>query len=126
MKANRKRDTGPELRLRSALHKRGVRFRLGTVVIAGTLRVLPDLVFRRARLVVFVDGCWWHACPHHWKAPTKNTSYWLPKLARNVQRDRRVDAALTAEGWKVIRVWEHQVAGAARAVAAEIAVLVRE
>lgn len=72
------------------------------------MRVVPDVVIRRARLAVFVDGCFWHRCPEHANDPRANTSYWLPKLARNVDRDRRVDAALVANGWLVVRIWEHE------------------
>lgn len=70
--------------------------------------VRPDVVFSRARLAVFVDGCFWHCCPEHGNAPRANTSYWGPKLAKNVQRDRLVDAGLTAAGWGVLRAWEHE------------------
>lgn len=68
----------------------------------------PDVVFTRARLAVFVDGCFWHCCPEHGNAPKANTSYWQPKLARNVTRDRLVDAALVAAHWQVLRAWEHE------------------
>jgi DNA mismatch endonuclease (patch repair protein) len=108
MRANRKRDTRPELRLRSALHNRGLRFRLGVTIVAENVRVVPDVIFSRARLAVFVDGCWWHGCPEHANTPRSNTAYWVPKLARNVVRDRRVDAALLSAGWAVVRIWEHE------------------
>jgi DNA mismatch endonuclease, patch repair protein len=121
MRANRKRDTGPELALRSELHRRGLRYRLGLKVAAPGLRVLPDLVFPRQRVAVFVDGCWWHRCPEHGTMPRSNTAYWLPKLARNVERDLQVDAALTASGWSVVRVWEHSVREDVGAVASVIA-----
>lgn len=68
----------------------------------------PDIVFTRARVAVFVDGCFWHCCPVHGNAPEKNSTYWAPKLARNVQRDREYDLALEEAGWTVIRVWEHE------------------
>jgi DNA mismatch endonuclease (patch repair protein) len=113
MRANRKRDTGPELALRSALHRRGMRFRACLPVVAAGVRVVPDIVFPRRRIALFLDGCWWHRCPAHANAPKANTDYWGPKLARNVERDRLVDAALSREGWLVIRVWEHEDAAAA-------------
>ena len=124
MRANRKADTKPEIRLRSALHRRGLRFRLGVPIAAGSVRVVPDIVFRRARLAVFIDGCWWHRCPEHGVMPGSNTAYWLPKLDRNVERDRRVDAALSADGWVVVRVWEHDVSAAVDAVATGVLALV--
>lgn len=120
MQANRMADTRPELRLRSALHCRGLRYRLRTSVVAGDVRVVPDLVFRRARVAVFVDGCWWHCCPAHGVAPRSNAAYWLPKLERNVLRDRRVDAALGADGWTVVRVWEHEDPSQASATIAAV------
>ncbi|HYI62625.1 MAG TPA: very short patch repair endonuclease [Acidimicrobiales bacterium] len=106
-KANRRKDTKLEVRLRSALHRRGLRFRKDHLLRSGDLRVRPDIVFSRARVAVFADGCFWHGCPEHQHVPQRNQSYWVPKLQKNVERDRRVDAALTQQGWEVIRVWEH-------------------
>lgn len=109
MRANRKMGTKPETRLRSALHRRGLRFRKAVLVAAGDVKVRPDVVFTRARLAVFLDGCFWHACPEHGTSPTVNAGYWLPKLRRNFERDRLVDEALLAAGWAVVRVWEHEL-----------------
>jgi DNA mismatch endonuclease, patch repair protein len=108
MLANKRRDTKPELALRSALHARGLRFRKDYRLNLGTLRPRPDIVFTRSRVAVFVDGCFWHSCPEHrGTTPKTNSDYWEPKLARNVERDREYDDALRAAGWTVIRVWEH-------------------
>ena len=112
-KANRRTGTKAEVRLRSELHRRGLRFRKDHRVEVGDVRVRPDVVFTRWRIAVFVDGCFWHACPEHAHTPKANPGYWVPKLAANVARDRRVDAALDAAGWVVIRVWEHEAPGAA-------------
>jgi DNA mismatch endonuclease (patch repair protein) len=109
MRANRKRDTGPELALRSALHRRRFRYRTGMAITGGGVRVVPDVVFSRRRVAVFVDGCWWHRCPEHGGMPRSNLDYWLPKLDRNVERDRLVNSALAAGGWTVVRIWEHDV-----------------
>lgn len=109
MRANRKNDTGPERRLRSALHAAGLRFRKDVSLTAPDIRVRADVVFSRARVAVFVDGCFWHSCPEHATSPSRNQGYWLPKLARNVERDRAGDAALAAAGWEVVRVWEHEL-----------------
>jgi DNA mismatch endonuclease (patch repair protein) len=106
-KANRRTGTKPEVRLRSALHRRGHRFRKDHLLRAGAVRVRPDVVFTRKKVVVFVDGCFWHGCPKHQNVPTTNRDYWVPKLAANVERDRRVDAALSNDGWVVVRIWEH-------------------
>jgi DNA mismatch endonuclease (patch repair protein) len=70
----------------------------------------PDFVFRRERVAVFVDGCFWHGCPRHGRQPGSNSGYWMPKLARNKARDREVSAALRKAGWRVIRTWEHDLA----------------
>ena len=107
-KANKRVDSKCEVRLRSALHRMGLRFRKDLLVRAGGLRVRPDIVFTRARVAVFVDGCFWHGCPTHATTPKTNQGYWVPKLAANEARDRRVDEALTGEGWTVLRIWEHE------------------
>jgi DNA mismatch endonuclease (patch repair protein) len=109
MRANRKTGTKPEVRLRAALHRRGLRFRKNHLIVLAGTRVRPDAVFTRARLAVFVDGCFWHRCPDHSTNPQSNAAYWGSKLARNVDRDRCADTALAAEGWIVVRIWEHQV-----------------
>ncbi len=95
--------------LRSALHRRGLRFRKGYLVVAGDVRVRPDVVFTRRRVAAFLDGCFWHACAEHGTNPASNSDYWIPKLRRNVERDRLVEGALTAAGWTVVRVWEHEL-----------------
>lgn len=118
-RANPRTGTKPEIRLRSALHGRGMRFRKDLLVRAGDVRVHPDVVFTRWKLAVFVDGCFWHGCSAHQSIPKSNRDYWVPKLAANVERDRRVDKALAAAGWDVIRIWEHdEIDGAARHVQA--------
>jgi DNA mismatch endonuclease, patch repair protein len=110
MRGNRKVDTGPEVRLRSVMHRAGLRFRKARMVEVDGLRVRPDVIFSRQRVAIFVDGCFWHSCPEHGTSPRANTGYWLPKLHRNAERDHLVNAALTAGGWSVVRVWEHEVA----------------
>jgi DNA mismatch endonuclease (patch repair protein) len=107
MKANRKRDTRPEVRLRSALHANGLRFRCGLAVRTAHGVIRPDIVFTRQKVAVFVDGCFWHVCPQHGNLPTRNADYWERKLTSNVCRDRRTTAWLADEGWVVVRVWEH-------------------
>jgi DNA mismatch endonuclease (patch repair protein) len=113
MVANRGRDTKPELLLRRRVHAMGLRYRVGLTVRVAGVRVRPDLTFTRVRVAVFVDGCFWHRCPQHGCEPQTNVDYWVPKLEGNVVRDRRVDAALRAAGWTVVRVWEHEDVGAA-------------
>lgn len=99
-----RRDTGPELALRHELHRRGLRYRKDYKGIPGR----PDIAFTRARLAVFVDGCFWHRCPEHATQPKNNASWWSAKLEANVVRDRRQDQLLVDEGWTVVRVWEHE------------------
>jgi len=67
-----------------------------------------DVLFTRAKVAVFVDGCFWHGCPEHKTSPANNAAWWTTKLARNVERDRETDAHLDALGWRVLRVWEHE------------------
>ncbi len=120
-KGNRRADTKPEVRLRSDLHRRGLRFRKDLLVRAGDVKVRPDVVFTKARVAVFVDGCFWHGCPDHQVVPKSNQDYWVPKLRRNVERDRAADDALAGDGWAVVRVWEHEdVAIAGRRVEAVV------
>jgi DNA mismatch endonuclease (patch repair protein) len=109
MKGNRKTDTRPELALRSALHRSGLRFRKDhTVKVDGGRTIRVDVVFPRAKLAVFVDGCFWHRCPQHGTEPKSNTGYWGSKLDRNVERDRETDERLRRAGWEVLRIWEHE------------------
>jgi DNA mismatch endonuclease (patch repair protein) len=120
MRANRRVDTAPERALRSALHRRGLRFRKDLKMVLADGRVRPDIVFSRVRLAVFVDGCFWHRCPQHGRTPNANRNYWEPKLARNVRRDRSNDRALEAEGWTVLRFFEHVDAEAAAEIVEEL------
>ena len=69
----------------------------------------PDFVFRKARVAIFVDGCFWHGCPLHGRQPKANRSYWAPKLKKNRERDKEADVSLRAAGWRVLRIWEHEL-----------------
>lgn len=108
MLANRA-DSSVERAVRSELHRRGLRFRKHLAPVRG-LRCRPDVVFTRARVAVFVDGCFWHRCPEHGTSPKANSPYWKAKLDGNVARDRRNTQALEEAGWTVLRFWEHQPA----------------
>jgi DNA mismatch endonuclease (patch repair protein) len=112
MQGNRKRDTRPELALRSELHRRGLRYRVDTRP-EKTVPCRADIVFRRPKVAVFVDGCFWHGCPTHGTSPRTNAPYWKAKIARNVERDRLREADLSTAGWAVVRVWEHETAAEA-------------
>ena len=104
MSKMRRRDTGPELALRRALHRRGVRFRVHAANLPGR----PDIVLVRVRLAIFVDGCFWHGCADHGVTPRANRSFWTEKIRANQLRDRRNDAALIELGWSLMHVWEHE------------------
>lgn len=110
MRANRGRDTGPELMLRRELHARGRRFRLQRRLNLGGVSARPDLVFPRHRVAVFVDGCFWHGCPEHMTWPVRNADFWRAKIEGNMARGRGQDRALSDDGWLVVRVWEHEPA----------------
>ncbi|MEV0190120.1 very short patch repair endonuclease [Kitasatospora purpeofusca] len=111
MVGNRSRDTQPELALRRLVHAAGLRYRVAAKPLQG-MRRSADLVFRPTRVAVFIDGCFWHGCPEHFVPPKTNPDYWREKIGRNVQRDRDTDARLAAEGWLVLRFWEHESADA--------------
>lgn len=113
------RDTAPELALRREVHARGLRYLVDAAPLPW-LRRRADLVFTRARIAVFVDGCFWHSCPQHATSPKSNAQWWRHKLERTVQRDRETDRALELAGWVVVRVWEHETPeqAAGRVVAA--------
>ena len=99
-----RRDSTGEVRLRSELHRLGLRFRKHVRGLPGT----PDVVFTRARIAVFFDGCFWHCCPDHGVLPKSNRVWWKAKLDGNIARDRRNDEALVELGWLSVRVWEHE------------------
>lgn len=106
MRAVRRENTGPELAVRKAAHRLGLRFRLHRKDLPGT----PDLVFPKHRTCLFVHGCFWHRHPGCKKATTPKTrrEYWLPKFERNVARDREKEEALRRLGWRVVTIWECQ------------------
>ncbi len=97
-------NTTTEIRLRKALWAAGLRYRLRY-----KLPWKPDLVFVSARLVVFVDGCFWHGCPVHAKKPKTNERFWDTKLRENVERDQRANGQLRRMGWNVLRLWQHDI-----------------
>ncbi|MFF2494183.1 very short patch repair endonuclease [Agromyces sp. NPDC058064] len=107
MRANRSRDTGPELAIRRLLHSRGRRYRVNFKPIQG-LRRSADVVFTKQRVVVFIDGCFWHGCPVHYVAPKVNAAFWSAKIDANRARDADTTDRFLAEGWCVVRIWEHE------------------
>jgi len=107
MQSNRSRDTTPELAVRRRLHAAGLRFRVARRP-EPTLNRTADIVFTKQRVAVFIDGCYWHACPEHGTVARANASYWSEKLASNVARDADTTSRLQAAGWTVLRFWEHE------------------
>jgi DNA mismatch endonuclease, patch repair protein len=108
MRANPGRDTRPERALRSAAHALGLRYRVNIRPIADVPRT-ADLVFTKAKVAVFLDGCFWHGCVEHYRpAKGKTAEFWNDKIARNRRRDADTDERLHQAGWDVIRVWEHE------------------
>jgi DNA mismatch endonuclease (patch repair protein) len=106
MQSNKGRDTRPELALRSAAHALGLRYRVSVRPLR-ELRRTADLVFTKARVAVFLDGCFWHGCPDHHTVAATNASFWAEKVESTRLRDRETDRRLADAGWTSIRVWEH-------------------
>lgn len=93
--------------MRRACHALGLRYRVDARPLV-TLNRRADLVFSRAKVAVFVDGCYWHGCPEHGTTVTTNAGYWGPKIAGNAARDGDTDRRLVEAGWTVVRAWEHE------------------
>ena len=108
MQLQRERDTGPELRLRRRLHADGHRYRVDAAIVPGAKQRRVDIVFSRAKVAVFVDGCFWHGCPEHGRREHDiNGWYWPDKIAGNRRRDTDTNERLSGAGWTVLRIWEH-------------------
>lgn len=107
MKATKRRDTAPEKALRSALHSKGLRFRIDQKPIK-ELNRKADIIFRSVKVAVFVDGCFWHDCPIHGTQAKANAEFWRNKIEQNRVRDLDTNKQLKKVGWKVVRVWEHE------------------
>ena len=107
MRGNRRRDTSPEMRVRRILHARGLRYRVD-LPLTFDRRRRADITFTGAKVVVFIDGCFWHGCPDHYVEPRTHTGYWAPKIAANRARDADSTSRLAADGWTVLRFWEHE------------------
>src|SRR4051794_25952672 len=108
MQRQKRAGTKPELALRRLLHSRGMRYRVDAPLPIEGVRRRADLLFTKKRVAVFVDGCYWHACPIHGTRSISNGAWWADKLETNVQRDRDTDRLLQELGWAVVRIWEHE------------------
>lgn len=107
MRANPRRDTRPELLLKSLLRKHRLSFKADAK--GSGVRFRADFLFPQARVALFVDGCFWHACPEHWTPSKTRPDYWKEKARANRLRDRRATKAYVEAGWVVIRIWEHNL-----------------
>ena len=105
MAAIKGKNTKPELVIRKELHRLGFRYRIHYSALPGK----PDLVFPKYKAVIQIHGCFWHKCPKCFNKPKTNKKYWLPKIENNVKRDRKNSRILKKEGYKVIRIWEHEI-----------------
>lgn len=122
MQVQRTRDTKPEMAIRRLLHASGLRYRVDRAPLRG-LRRRADIVFGRAKVAVYIDGCFWHGCPQHGRPRTvANPEYWAAKIERNRKRDADTDRRLVEAGWTVVRAWEHEPPGD---VAAQVEAVVR-
>ncbi|WP_326697689.1 very short patch repair endonuclease [Streptomyces sp. NBC_01754] len=118
MSRQARRDTAPEVAVRKLLHASGYRYRLNERVPHMSRRTI-DIAFTRAKVAVFLDGCFWHGCPDHATQPKSNAEWWRQKLDKNMARDAETTAHLAAEGWTVLRFWEHQSPSQVAEVVAE-------
>ncbi|ORV54816.1 very short patch repair endonuclease [Mycobacterium europaeum] len=107
MRSNKSRDTKPEVALRSAVHRLGLRYRVSVRPLTN-LRRTADLVFPKQKVAVFLDGCFWHGCPQHHTVAVTNARFWADKVSGNMARDRDTDRRLSDAGWASIRIWEHE------------------
>jgi DNA mismatch endonuclease (patch repair protein) len=101
------RDTAPEIAVRKLLHAAGLRYRVN-VPVPGMPRRTVDIVFGGSKIAIFMDGCFWHGCPEHATQPKANAEWWRAKLDKNMARDTETTKHLQAQGWTVLRFWEHE------------------
>ena len=100
------KNTSPEMALRRGVWRCGLRYQLHRRIEGAR----PDMAFSRARVAVFIDGCFWHGCPDHYVRPRSRTDFWADKLHANIQRDRTQTLCLERHGWTILRFWEHDIA----------------
>ncbi|MDU0329907.1 very short patch repair endonuclease [Paenibacillus sp. 3LSP] len=105
MRAIRSTGSSLESKVTKELWKKGVRFRKNVRKLVG----IPDIAIQKYKIVIFIDSCFWHSCPIHGNKPSSNKEYWEKKLQRNVDRDNEVNQYYSKLGWKVLRIWEHEV-----------------
>ena len=104
MRNIRSTDTKMERDIMKRLRKEGLHFRKNVKDLPGK----PDIAVKKYKIAVFLDSCFWHKCPEHFKKPKSNLDYWEPKIQRNVNRDKEINEYYKVNGWHVLRVWEHE------------------
>ena len=105
MQSIRSADTKMEVELRKALYAKGLRFRKNVKGLVGT----PDIALKSKKIAIFLDSCFWHVCPIHFRKPSSNNSYWEKKVKMNKDRDARVSNFYQAQHWRILRFWEHEL-----------------
>jgi DNA mismatch endonuclease, patch repair protein len=115
------KNTGPELKLRKLLYASGVRGYRIHYKLSGK----PDIVFTKKKIAIFIDGCFWHKCPVCFQEPETRKEFWMKKIQSNIDRDKKVDEKLKNDGWKVIRIWEHEIRKRPKNVVSKILDLLR-
>lgn len=105
MQAVRSRDTSLERMVRRALWRKGVRFRVNVNDLPGK----PDIAIKRLKLAIFIDSCFWHGCPEHGRIPKSNVDFWKKKINKNMERDKEVADQYRKMGWRMVRIWEHDL-----------------
>jgi DNA mismatch endonuclease (patch repair protein) len=101
----RAKNTGPEVKLRKLLYTGDIRGYRIHYKLPGK----PDIVFVKKKIAIFIDGCFWHKCPEDFQEPETRKEFWMKKIHSNVERDKKVNEQLRNDGWKVIRIWEHEI-----------------
>lgn len=105
MCAIRSTNTKMENIISSELWNKGIRFRKNVKSLPGR----PDIAIKKYKIVIFLDSCFWHKCPIHYKEPKSNKEYWLPKIERNISRDKEINEYYQSKKWNIMRIWEHEV-----------------
>lgn len=112
MSAVRSKDTKIEIAFRKALWKQGFRYRKNSAKYFGK----PDLALKKYKTAIFIDSCFWHGCKKHCRIPATNKKYWIDKINRNKERDKEVSKFYKKSGWKIIRIWEHDLVKKQKAI----------
>lgn len=122
MKYVKSKNTNLEMKVRKRLWKEGIRYKTNVKSLFGK----PDIAFPNLKIVVFIDSCFWHGCPHHFRSPPKNPEFWEQKIKRNTERDNEITQHYVEENWIILRFWEHEINNNLDSVIATIIYYVNE